>query len=203
LVSTGEIAIADLNGDGSPDLVITESAGVGAVGVMLGNGDGTFEPVVSYSTGGDSPTGIVIADVNGDHKPDVLATTPTEVLIYLGNGDGTLQLFAEYSTRAQKATSIAAADLNQDGKIDLVTTSTCSLKSRYCTGAGVVSVFLGNGNGTFKAPKGSTSGGTAPTWVAIADVNGDKKPDVLIVNELNSYYRAHSGILAVLLNAIP
>src|ERR1700687_5721573 len=186
------IALADVNGDGNPDLLVAE---IGAAGVMLGNGDGTFKALVNYTAGSNRATSITAADVNGDHKPDLLVTfgcgsscTPGQVAVYLGNGDGTFKPFVEYATGAKNAVAIAAADINHDGTVDLVVANLCAPKSSYCTGAGVVSVLRGRGDGTFKTPQLFTSGGTGPVSVAVADVNGDNKPDLVVINERWSYY---------------
>jgi len=75
------VAVADVNGDGKPDLVVTnlcansESCAYGSVSVLLGNGDGTFQPPVSYNSGGTLPNSLVVADVNGDGKPDLVVTS--------------------------------------------------------------------------------------------------------------------------------
>ena len=69
------VAVADVNGDGKPDLVVANGNldnGDGSVGVLLGNGDGTFQPVVTYDSGAAVADFVVIADVNGDGKPDIV-----------------------------------------------------------------------------------------------------------------------------------
>src|SRR5206468_2969777 len=76
------------------------------VGVLLGNGDGTFQPVVSYSSGGNTALSVAVADVNGDGKPDLLAGNQCDtssncahglVGVRLGNGDGTFQPAVTYN----------------------------------------------------------------------------------------------------------
>ena len=69
-VAGNSVAIADLNGDGRPDLVVVE--GDNMFSVLLGNGDGTFQAPVSYSTGGPWATSVAIGDLNGDGKLDVV-----------------------------------------------------------------------------------------------------------------------------------
>jgi hypothetical protein len=67
------VTIADVNGDGKPDIVVL-NAGNYTAGVLLGNVDGTFQPVVLYGIGGEQPRSIAVADVNDDGKPDVLVS---------------------------------------------------------------------------------------------------------------------------------
>src|SRR5271157_1547101 len=82
------IAVADVNGDGKPDILVTNMDS-NTVGVLLGNGDGTFRPVVTYPSGGET-TSVAVADLNGDGKPDlIVGLLGGEVGVLLGNGDGT------------------------------------------------------------------------------------------------------------------
>jgi hypothetical protein len=85
------VAIGDLNGDGKPDLVVTSAcpcggAGDGVIGVLLGNGDGTFQPAITYDPGDEEPLSVAIGDVNGDGKPDLVVATlcgPLPVLSHI------------------------------------------------------------------------------------------------------------------------
>ncbi len=173
--ATGIVA-ADFNGDGKLDLAVSLStaSGLGA-GVLLGNGDGSFQPEVDFDTGGNATSGassIAVGDFNSDGKLDLALTTGNLVVaILLGNGDGTFQHHADYATPGEPF-SVAIGDLNGDGKPDLAVTSVF--------GDGVVSVLLGNGDGTFQAHQDYTTG-QSPTSVAIADLNGDGKPDLAVV----------------------
>lgn len=145
------VAVGDLNGDGKLDIVASNSClsyddcpfydildviGHPTVGVLLGKGDGTFKPAVTYDTGGfqrpDVPSSVTLADVNGDSKLDIIVT-------------------------------------NSCGYID------------DCM-EGTVSVLFGNGDGTFQTPRTYWSSGFAPVATAVADVNGDGKPDLLTAN---------------------
>jgi hypothetical protein len=176
------VAVADVNGDGKPDLLVAnecagncEYSSNGSVGVLLGNGDGTFQPAVSYNSGGAEAYSVAVGDVNGDGKLDLIVANDNAVGVLLGNGDGTFQPAVSYNSGGS---SVAVADVNGDGKLDLVVSS--------LTG-GSVSVFLGNGDGTFQPAVGYNSGG----WgffssVAVADVNGDGKPDLLVANHCAS-----------------
>ena len=122
------VTSADLNGDGRLDLVVTSESS-NAVGIMLGNGDATFQGPVSYSVG-NTPKATSIGDLDGDGKLDLATantsgnypngSAPTTVTILLGSGSGT---FSPGATLAANLTpfSVAIADLNGDGKNDLAT----------------------------------------------------------------------------------
>jgi FG-GAP-like repeat/Bacterial Ig-like domain (group 3) len=197
------VAIGDLNGDGKPDLVVANACpcgdGVGPISVLLGNGDGTFQPAIGYDPGGEESFSVAIGDVNGDGKPDLIVATlcgpdvclepyPGGVSVLLGNGDGTFQPAVSYSsggyTRGDTRAFVVIRDVNGDGKPDLIVSSECQ-SADNCnspTGPGGVTVLLGNGDGTFQPPVSFSSGGNFGYWVAIGDVNGDSHPDLVVVN---------------------
>ncbi len=186
------LATADVNGDGVNDVIVVNEFGdsadatSGNVEVLLGKGDGSFQPAVSYPYSGNQATSVVIADVNRDGKPDILfaiacADSPQctvgGVGVLLGNGDGTFQPSVTINSGQYNDQSLAVADVNRDGKLDLLLTFYCT---SGCTADGGVAVFLGNGDGTFQAPVNYDSGGYGTTSVAVADTNGDNKPDLFV-----------------------
>jgi hypothetical protein len=177
------VAVADVNGDGKPDLLVTnwstnEGNFNGNVGVLLGNGDGTFQPAVIYDSGGPGAFSVAVADVNGDGKPDVVVGNRIGLGVLLGDGDGTFHPVVSYNLFGAGAGSVAVADVNGDGKPDLLVAMCANADFWFCNDA--VSVLLGNGDGTFQAAVTYASGGYTAASLAVADVNGDTKPDVLV-----------------------
>ena len=174
------VVIADVNGDGIPDLIVTNVCGKtcpgGVVGVLLGNGDGTFQPAVTYSSGGNEPLALTVADLNGDGKPDLVVGNDITIGVLLGNGDGTFQPAVTYGSGGLYETaSLAVADLNGDGKLDVVVAN------------GYFNYFKGGTVGvawqwrrTFQPVVNYSSGGPVSFSVVIRDLNRDGKPDLLV-----------------------
>jgi hypothetical protein len=162
------IAIADLNGDGEPDAVVT--GGSQEVAVLLSNGKALQAPV-AYSPGVNAQA-VAIGDVTGHGDLDVVAAG-SGISVLPGNGHGALKSGIN-TPLTQTAESIALADFNRDGKLDVVV----ALNQGFGSGPGQVEVLLGNGNGTFQTPVTLTVSGMYPEAVATGDLNGDGIPDV-------------------------
>src|SRR5215469_7684095 len=132
------LATGDFNADNKPDVVSTTIRGKGNIGpwlwVLLGNGTGSFNAPVSYTS--DIPSDPHIADVNGDGKPDIIAGGSYGALVYLGNGDGTFQNYTEPIIGGFTLTyAVSAGDFNNDGNADLAGTDACP-NGNGCVGAG-------------------------------------------------------------------
>jgi hypothetical protein len=184
------VAIADMNGDGRPDMVVANSNGP-SVSILLGQADGTFGPKTDFLLQ-ESPVVLVTGDFNGDGKIDVAVTGSSGVTILLGNGDGTLRTPVTYpSTNAPYL--LAVSDFNQDGKLDLVLAGACG---NTC---GFVSVLLGKGDGTFQAGTDFSAGGV-PSAFTVSDLNADGIPDLALANMASiSVNGGTGGFVCVLL----
>lgn len=179
------VAIADVNGDGRADLVVINCGGCGgppsvrspgSVAVLLGNGDGTFQPATTYDTDGQIPVSIAVGDMNGDRKPDLVVANRNshDISVLPGRGDGTFEPAQKYAAVAASPYSVAVADVNGDGRPDFVEVDFCA--DEHCHGA--LGVHLNNGDGSFSAAA-YNPGGFYASDVTVADVNRDGKPDVL------------------------
>jgi hypothetical protein len=164
-------AVADVNGDGDQDIFVSNlsSNNTGVLSVLLGNGNGTFQPP-QIIAGLPDAYPIVTADFNNDGKPDLAALDGAggRVLIYLNNGSGLFSAVKISPADPQACCSLATGDINGDGKPDLVMT----------TGAGAFSLLPGQGNGLFGAAVLIAPGAAPLNFITVGDVNHDGHLDV-------------------------
>jgi VCBS repeat-containing protein len=170
-------ALGDFNGDGKTDVAVTSASG-GGLSILLGVGNGTFSPQTVSATPGLS-VDVAAGDFNSDGKLDLVTTSYNVDLATVFYGDGSGGFSA--ATRSDISIGdyplqLAIGDFNADGKLDFVTANHNS---------GNVSVVLGNGNGTYQAQVGYSTGGNA-TSVAVADLDQDGKSDLVVANAANT-----------------
>lgn len=175
-----KICVADVNGDGKLDLILTGSKNstTSFVATLYGNGDGTFQtPVETDFSGVHLPQSIVFADLNGDGVLDLAYTTGTSVQTILGNGDGTFHTGPNSALTQIGLNVVATGDFNNDGKLDLVVT----VYDVFSTGLDFVVVMPGNGDGSFGTAAEVSGSGTlyvGAITAAIGDFNGDGNLDI-------------------------
>jgi hypothetical protein len=181
------IAVGDLNGDRKPDLVTANGGDV--VSVVMNRGGGSFRAKRDYVVGGGAFS-VATADLNGDGRLDLAVADADAgaVSVLINRGDGTFGARADYAA-ARDPASIAVQDLDGDGKPDVVTANT----PEENLDAATVSVLLNNGDGTFRARRDYPTGPYNRS-VALADLNGDGKADVVAANH------GGNGSVSVLLN---
>ncbi|HEX8815526.1 MAG TPA: FG-GAP-like repeat-containing protein [Terriglobales bacterium] len=175
--TTGDVIVADFNGDGLPDLAVSDPQN-SAVDILLGATGGGFVLSGTYPTGSGSlaqPSGslaLVAADFNHDNKLDLAVVNESDgtISILLGNGDGTFQSQAQYPVGEQPA-GIVAADFNHDGKVDLATISEPDNS---------VAILWGNGRGGFETQ--ALIPLASPSLIAGGDTTGDGRTDLITYN---------------------
>jgi hypothetical protein len=176
------VTAADLRNDGTLDLVVADNGDVNdngnsSLAILLGNGDGSFQPAVHYNAG-NHPFAVAVGDFNGDGIPDVVVTNAGfttvghTVSVLLGNGDGTFQSPRTFAV-GRGPSSVAVGDLRGDGKLDIVTANQDN---------NTVSVLFGNGDGTFQNAV-SIAVGVNPDTVAVGDLRGDGRLDIITANQ--------------------
>lgn len=188
--SPSSVAVGDFNGDGFLDLAVTNTnqfrvAG-GSVSILLGNGDGTFQTAVNYAAASGYPFFVAVADLNNDGNLDLaVANHGGNLAVYLGNGDGTFQAGVNY-VAGENPQSVAVGDFNGDGILDLVVTNVQNHTALgFALAYNCVSVFIGNGDGTFQ-PAVNYATGTGPAVVAVGDFNSDGKLDLAVADRLSN-----------------
>jgi hypothetical protein len=188
------VALSDFDSDGKPDIATAGRAGVvTSLSIILNLGTGDFAAgrtvptVATQPFGSSSATDVATADFNGDGRPDMAVTHQTfagvqatvDILINDGAGGFTpvtpITYFPGSSLRR-----VVTADFNKDGKADIAVAGTISLPFAH-----VVSVSLGNGDGSFAAPNNITGNNFAsnnPFDLAVGDFNNDTNPDIVVVS---------------------
>ena len=186
--TSNSLYVADFNGDGHLDIAALAPYSINnafpCVYIFLGNGDGTFQTGVQYSTldpnhpSNVNAYGMAVGDLGTSGKPDIAVSQSNGMVVLLNNGNGTFGTATYYDNALNNPSEmgIAIGDVNGDKKNDIVTTT-----YRY----GNLVLYLNQGGGKF-ALKGSVA--QAPpvgnaSLVSLADINGDKKLDLIATDE--------------------
>jgi hypothetical protein len=173
-VSVNAFALGDLDGDRILDLAMASEAqhGVPKVSVLRGKGGGAFEAKQDFNA--NAATAIALGDLNGDGKLDIVTS---EASVLLKQGGGTFTLRSDSQPRADPV-SLALGDLDGDGKLDIVRTN--GVEDLGGT-PNSISVLLGWGDGAF-IPNADYATSSSPGAVALGDLNGDGKLDIVVAN---------------------
>jgi YD repeat-containing protein len=174
------LATGDLNHDGIMDLVTSNNYISNTVSVLLGNGEGSFQPQQRLAVG-EFPNSAAVADVNADGWLDIVTANINsgDISVLLGNGDSTFkpeQRFPAGNGAFAGPVSVTVVDLNGDGHPDVVAGVRSSTD---------LSVLLGNGDGTFQVQQRVPAGIFAGS-VSVGDLNGDGKPDLTVATTSSS-----------------
>jgi hypothetical protein len=167
------LVVADVNGDGIPDVVVADPATYSLM-VFLGNGDGTFRLASRVPTGA-SPTSIAAGDLNGDGRVDLVVGNQSlsgTFSVFNSNGDGTFQAPVVYQPRAFPGTisAVAIGDFNGDGIMDIAAANNLSNQ---------VYLILGSGHGAFQSPI-AYDVGAYPSFLVASDLNANGETDLAV-----------------------
>ncbi|CAF4246712.1 unnamed protein product [Rotaria sp. Silwood2] len=173
------VVVGDVNSDNMQDIAVA-NFNDDSIGILLGNGNGTFKNVALYSTGKNSgPCSIAIGDINKDNSVDIVVANRhiQNVGIFFGYSNGTFFLEKTYMTGpGSMLMSVAVEDLNNDAVLDIVF-------SDFGSGKGNIGVLYGLGNGKFLVPKiYSTGVNSDPSSITICDLDNDGRLDFIVSN---------------------
>jgi hypothetical protein len=164
------LAVGDLRGNGRLDIVTANTSA--SVSVLLGNGDGTFQPAANFATGGIGTQFVALGQLRHGGPLDVITANPgsATVSVLLGNGDGTFRSAVQYAVGLhERPVAVAVGDFTGDGIPDLITVDVPQARHE---GFDSYSLLVGNGDGTFKTAVTHILS-TVPSSLAAGDFTGN------------------------------
>ena len=179
------IALADIDGNGLLDIlggVSTEVGGMptqGYVSTRLQASAATYAMPTRFGVG-TGPANLVVSDINGDGRPDLVVANAGNATVSVRLADPTRPGFflptTVLSTPGRTPLDVAVGDLNGDGRMDIVVAA---------SGANSVLVFTQTSTGTFNAPTTYAVGGD-PQGLTVADLDGNGRADIAVATTANT-----------------
>jgi hypothetical protein len=162
---------------------VVANYGTNNIGIFLGNNNGTFGTIMTYSTGaGSCPVAVTVSDLNSDNKSDVIVVNSetNNIYILLGKGDGTFASAIIYSTGFRSLPyGVTIGDFNNDHILDIIVVN---------AGTSDVLLLQGYGNGTFGNETSYALGYMAdPYAVAVGDFSNDGLLDIAVADYGQDY----------------
>lgn len=200
VTNSRKVVTGDFNGDGRLDLAVSSGGDpysrFAKVSILLGNGDGTFQPQVQYQVFGYNTSDMIAADLNGDGNLDLLGISKQRNkhdFILFGNGDGTFRTTT--IDLGGGSGPLVVADFNGDGILDL------ARSSNTLWSLGGILVQQGRGDGTFANPY-FYAHPDGPTGLVAGDFNGDGRLDVAVggATGISVFSQTHGGATSIQLS---
>jgi hypothetical protein len=190
---------ADFNNDGKNDLVVTDGKTMAGIGILYGNGNGTFQAPLILGDGMPYEWGIAVGDIDGQNGPDIVAGNSNlkQLQIYKNTGsgtrfDGTFDVVSLNDPDGTRQADLILADINNDNKLDIIIGTENAI---------VFEVYINDGLGNFTY---STAGGTGASHggkgMVAYDYTGDGWKDVIIadesLNQIQFYQNDGTGLFS-------
>jgi hypothetical protein len=189
----GEVVLGDLNGDSNLDVAIDSHDSYNVV-VLLGDGKGGLalaanSPIVMKEGTHPHTHGLAIADINGDHKLDLITVnnSDNDVSIAFGDGRGGFTRAPATFPVGPSPYPLAVGDVNNDGHLDIINTATATgpMRRQQLPLSFALTLLLNDGRGGFRSSQLPLRTGE-PWSVAVGDVNDDRKQDLVVTHHNQS-----------------